>query len=151
MFLHMWPALIVGKLRSIRMLFKFAASLDLLEKVVPASIVFEGEGLMTYEMSSTVNMTIVELDDLIADCENHAVPINSYLRYFNINVDETTKAISISKNYLESGHELSSPANQENLVVEVEDTVGAPGSESPSLAAMLRVSSNLKDILIKTF
>ena len=172
-FVHMWPALIVAfenskaetkvsakkaklegylrKLRSIRMLFKFAANLDLLEKVVPSSMVFEGEGLMAYEVSSTVNMTIVELGDLIADCENDVVPIDSYLRYFNINVDETTNAISISRDYVKSGHELRNPANQENIFVEVEDMVGTPGSEGPSLAAMLRVSSNLKDILIKRF
>ena len=103
-YIHLWPALItyfenskatatastkkakiegyLRKLISSRMSFTFAVVQDILEKLVPASKVFEGEGLMIHEVAASIHVTTEALNEMIDDFDAENVPINSNIIFF---------------------------------------------------------------------
>ena len=57
--------------------------LDILEKTVPASKVFEGEKLLSFEIKESINRTVLDLEEYTDDdCEN----LDSHLHRFPIKV-----------------------------------------------------------------
>ena len=171
--MHIWPALIVGyentdivttasetrakvtgllkSLKSMSQLFKVCVSLDLLEKVGPSSMVFEGDGLMPFEVKNSLKMTLDELDDVISSCEEGEPPIDSYLRFFDIETDEETGKTSISRDYTKAGQELRNPLNREFEKVMVEKLNCVPQCHKPVLEYMTRAAKGLKKAIKKRF
>ena len=85
-----------------------------------ASMVFEGDGLMTFEVKNSLKITVGDLGDIISSCEEGEPPIDSYLRFFYIESDEETGETTISRDYTKAGHELRNQVNREFERVTVE-------------------------------
>ena len=66
--------------------------LDILEKTVPASKVFEGEKLLPFEIKESINRTVSDLEEYTDDdCEN----LDSYLHRFPFVLNEETEKFSL--------------------------------------------------------
>ena len=53
------------QLKSYPFLCTVATYLDILEKITPTSLVFEGDGLLPFEVKPTIDLTVSKLEDLI--------------------------------------------------------------------------------------
>ena len=139
-FLHMMPALVMAyenslthtkksadvkaklsglikKLRDAKEILNVCAALDILEKSVPASMVFEGDGLMPHEISPNIEMTQMELQELLDYNVDDELPIDSNLRYFTS--EATEQSVSYSHMYCRAAHELRKPCNREYIHVSI--------------------------------
>ena len=146
-FLNMWPALIqafqntlatrkhkgetkakiagfIKNLRSYEILCMTAAYLDILDKISPASLVFEGNGLLAYEVDATVKYTKLELENL---AENTGTPdefLDSHLARFPLTTDEEGET-RLTVSFTKYGHNLRKPCNREyrNITFERYDKI----------------------------
>jgi hypothetical protein len=64
--------------------------LDLLEKTVPASKVFEGEGLLPFEVKSSIQTTLADLNDFLDDDYDD---IDSHLQRFSVTENDEGKTV----------------------------------------------------------
>ena len=171
--MHIWPALVMGYenaeivttapetrakvtgllrlLRSVLHLLKVCGSLDLVDKMGPAYMVFEGDGLMPFEVKSSLKITVDDLRDVISSCEEGEPPIDSYLRFFDIETDDETGETTISRDYAKAGHELRNQVNREFERVTVEKMTFVSQSQQPVLGYMIRAAEGLKKAIKKRF
>ena len=116
--LHMWPVFLtayesalaenkqkaetaakiqglLSKIQNVQILYKVCVYLDILEKIGPSSMVFEGEGLLPCEIGSSLKLTYSGLDDITEASESGEVSFNNFLRYFDISQTETQGEINV--------------------------------------------------------
>ena len=95
---------LIRKLRDAKEILNICAALDILEKSVPASMVFEGDGLMPHEIAPNIELTQIDLQEIIEHNAAGELPLDSNLRYFTSEAEEQN--ISFSHMYCTAGHEL---------------------------------------------
>ena len=122
--LNMWPAFIAayenclndaanrtihakvqGQLKnflSYKMLCLVCTYLDVLEKITPASKVFEGEGLLAYEVRPSIDYTLMELEECKESAGKADEFLDSNLARFKLRED-TEGGFSLSEDYLKGG------------------------------------------------
>ena len=140
--LDMWPAIITAlentlavrqhkpetrakiqgqlkELKSYPFLCLVCTYLDMLEKITPTSLTFEGEGLLPYEVMTTIEMTITELEDVIACAGTDEEFLDSHLSRFRFieNEDGTT---SLSSKFVKTKNMLKKAANREYVSINLE-------------------------------
>ena len=130
------------------MIFKFAVVQDILEKLVPASKVFEGEGLMIHEVAASIGVTTEALDEMIDDFDAENVPIDSNIHFFDLEADEIeANKWKLKQEYLKAGHESRKSANRETQVVEVDETVSVSECHLPAMRAGSKVAKDVRQLL----
>ena len=85
---------LVKKFKSYAILCRVATYLDLVEAVGPSSKVFEGKGLMIYEVKPSVKRTIEELDDF-SNCASMNDDITTHLRQFHFVVNDSASSENV--------------------------------------------------------
>ena len=106
-------------LRSYEMLV-LGSYLDVLQKVSPASLVFEGNGLLASDVSATILRTKLELRDIgeIAGTEEEL--LNSHVSRFMYTENEDGEK-KLQGTYIKHGDMLKNPGNRENVKINLED------------------------------
>ena len=79
---------LLNKFRSYRRLCLTCTYLDVLDKIRPASKVFEGNGLLAYEIKPTIDLTLVELEDCMNDAGSDHEFLDSHLSRFRLKKDD---------------------------------------------------------------
>ena len=137
--LDMWPAFITayenclsdsthsrmhakvrGQLKlfqSYRMLCLVCTYLDILEKMKPASKVFEGEGLLAYDVKPCVDLTIMELEQCKDSVGTNDEFLDSNLARLEVN-DEEPGIQHLFGTFLKAGNATKAPANREFIKYE---------------------------------
>jgi hypothetical protein len=139
-FLNMWPALIVAfdntlanrphikcetkakirgflkYLRNFEFVMLTCAYLDLLEKITPASLVFERNHLLVTEIKPSLKMTYLELEDLVDSAGTDDEFLDSHLARFEYVEDDNGETI-VSAHFVKHNHMLKSPVNRENTQI----------------------------------
>ena len=87
---------------SYKMLCLVCTYLDVLEKITPASKVFEGEGLLAYEVMPSVDYTLMELEECKESAGEADEFLDSNLARFKLRED-TEGGFSLSAEYLKDG------------------------------------------------
>ena len=169
-FLHLLPALVMAfenyevqvknadtkakvsellkKFRSTK-IFNMCAALDIFGKLQPASLVFEGEGLMAYEIYPSIEMTINDLQDMVDSDEK--VETDSMLRFFQFHVGSDGKMVATHE-YCKAGHEKRNPQNREYHTVKIDKMIGWHGQCIENFGEKLRaVASDLIEVLNERF
>lgn len=104
-------------LRSYEFLCKVCCYLDILDKIAPASLVFEGENVTPGEVKKSIKQTQLELEDI---SENVCTPdelLDSHLSRFT-NIDEENGVLEAD--FVKAGDMLKKPINRKNVVVNIE-------------------------------
>lgn len=173
--IHLWPAILtayenavvvtkssetkaklqgfVKKLRNVESLFQVCGTLDLIEKTSFASLVFEGNTLMPFEVKPSIEQTCEDLEELEAACDEEEVeepPIDSHLRFFDVELNEDTEEWSIHHQYPRAGHELRNHENREYVDISIDD-VQCPSSTNAVFKYMEKSAAKLKDVLTTRF
>ena len=76
--------------------------LDVLEKITPASKVFEGEGLLAYEVRPSIDYTLIELEECKESAGEADKFLDSHLARFKLR-EGTEGGFSLSAEYLKDG------------------------------------------------
>ena len=69
---------LLQKFRSYKVLCQACTYLDILEKIAPTSLVFEGEGLLPGDINASIKQTILELEDMIQTAGTPDELLDSY-------------------------------------------------------------------------
>ena len=69
----------LAKFKSYEFLCKMASYLNILDASGPASLVFEGDGLMPYEIEATIERTCFELEELAENAGTDEELLSSYI------------------------------------------------------------------------
>ncbi len=140
--LHMWPVFITAyenviaenkkkaetiaklrglliKFRTVKVLYNVCSYLDLLDKISPISLVFEGNDLLPCEIQPSLLLTLEGLDELTNAKEVNDVPIDSNLLYFSFEANDGDATASMSREYQQSGNEKRKERNKEFITVTV--------------------------------
>ena len=142
--LNMWPAIITAlentivvrkhkpetkakiqgflkQLKSYPFLCTVATYLDILEKTTPTSLVFEGDGLLPFEVKPTTDLTVSELEDLIKCSGSDEEELSdSHLSRFQFATDdEGVNTLSVS--FAKPNNMLRKSENREYKVIDFEN------------------------------
>jgi hypothetical protein len=109
----------IKKLHSYEFLCKVCCYLDLLEKVTPASLVFEGEEVLPCDVKTSIDRTILELADVSETAGTDEELLDSYLSRFQINNEDEIG--TLSSEFAKAGHLLKKPCNREYVLIEFEN------------------------------
>ena len=132
-FLHMIPALIMGydnalakgkmnaktrakvtglvkQLKNAHDIVAVCAATDILEKVKPASMVFEGDDLVPHELNTNIEITITELQELL---ESSEIPIDSNMLFYQFQQSGDGGETKAVHQFCKRGHERKKPVNRE--------------------------------------
>lgn len=138
-FLNMWPAIIsafenslatrkhkpetrakiegfIKNLKSYEYLTLTCSYLDLLEKISPASLVFEGNDLMPSEIKPTINRTNLELEDIEETAGTPDEYLDSNISRFLFTTNEDGEKF-LHGSFVKNGHMLKKPCNRENVQI----------------------------------
>ena len=137
--------------RSYRMLCLTCTYLDVLEKIRPASKVFEGNGLLAYEVKPTITLTLMELEDCINSAGTSYEFLDSYLTRFMLKEDDTG-TFSLSSDFLKEGDALKAKGDRRSVHLDFEE-MSHLNKESMSKAsdAKQKVIRNLSTLLKDRF
>ena len=83
-------------LKSYEFLCKVCCYLDILEKITPSSLVFEGEEVMPGDIQKSIRQTILELEDISENAGTDEELLDSHLSRFVI-TDESILKTSFVK------------------------------------------------------
>ena len=97
------------QLRDYRILWLTCTYLDVLEKITPMSLVFEGNRLLAYKVQNAIDPTIFKLQDL---CESAAVLVDWWKWWREASFLRLCKA----------NYNLLKPENWENVATEFQDS-----------------------------
>ena len=171
--LHMWPVFIIAyenviaenkkkaetiaklrglliKFRTVKVLYNVCSYLDLLDKISPISLVFEGNDLLPCEIQPSLLLTLEGLDELTNAKEVNDVPIDSNLRYFSVEASDGDATASISIEYQQSGNEKRKERNKEFTTVTV-DGMQITGDEVLISDTIGAVAIKLRENLVDRF
>lgn len=141
--LHMWPVFItayqnvlaakkqkqetrakvnglLSKFMNVKQLLKVCSYLDILDKVSPLSLVFEGENLLPCEIRPSLKLTLEGLAEIVEARESGEVELDSNLRFFVIDESQDNAGqpqCTISREYPEAGNELCKPGNRKYITI----------------------------------
>ncbi len=118
---------LLSRLQSYEFLCKVCSYIDILDAVGPSSLVFEGGGVMPYEIAGSLEQTYCSLSELVENAGTAGELPDSYIGKFKF--DEETK--EVCGVYLKDGHRRREPVNRESVDVDM------PG---------LRYSSRARDV-----
>lgn len=141
--LHMWPAIIAAldntlvarqhkaetkakiqgflkQLRSYAFLCLVCTYLDILEKITLTSLIFEGNGLLPFEVEPTIKMTVIELQDVIDSSGTDDELLDSHLSRFQYFTDEDG-VTKLASSFAKTNHMLRDPQNREYISVDFEN------------------------------
>ena len=144
--LDMWPAIIAAldntlaarkhkhetkgkiiaflkQLRSYAFLCLVCTFLDILEKITPTSLVFEGDGLLPHEVKPTISLTVLELEDIIESSGTDDEFLDSHLSQFKYAIDEDGET-RLAATFAKSGNMLKALENREYNRIELEGFTG---------------------------
>eukprot|EP00112_Aurelia_sp_Birch-Aquarium-sp1_P010898 Seg2305.5 transcript_id=Seg2305.5/GoldUCD/mRNA.D3Y31 product="Zinc finger protein 862" protein_id=Seg2305.5/GoldUCD/D3Y31 len=169
-FMDMWPALItafenavsrrggvaetkakisglLAKLHSYEFFCKMAYYVDVLDAAVPASLIFEGNGVMPYEISESIESTAVELDHLEASAGSDEELLDSNVARHKYN-EETKRVHGI---YMKEGHGRNKAQNRENIEVEIQGMTYSSTGRANAAAAKKATALEVKRLLRHRF
>lgn len=167
--LDMWPALIsafdntlvtrqhkgetrakimgfLKQLRSYRILCAVCCHLDLLEKITPASLVFECDGLLPGDIAATIQMTCLELEDLAENIDTPEELLDSHLSRFQFNYDDDGN-VYLQSTYVKHGDMLKKAANRESMEIKFENFTEV---NQQSMSAASREKKKIAEKLVET-
>ena len=110
---------IQGFLKNLKLyefLCKVCCYLDILEKITPSSLVFEGEEVMPGNIQKSIRQTILELEDISENAGTDEELLDSHLSRFVI----TDKNI-LKTSFVKTGDMLKKPANRADIEIELAD------------------------------
>ena len=142
-FLDMWPAIIkafentlvirrhkpetrakiqgfLKKLNNYELLCLTCTYLDVLDKISPASLVFEGNGLLAFEIDSAINLTKLELEDISTSAGTPDELLDSHLARFQFRVDDDGEK-TLNSDFTKQNHNLRKLENRETIQIEFEN------------------------------
>ena len=79
--------------------------LDMLEKITPMSLVFEGDGLLPFEVKSAIALTELELHEIVDDLEIDDKLLDSHLSHFLLSTQGDGE-VELSASYVRKDHML---------------------------------------------
>ena len=94
------------------------AYVDILEKIVLLSLVYEKDHLLITEVKPSLSTTYLELEDIIDTGSNDDKFLNSHMAKYRY--EEKEGEISLSANYIKHNHMLRKLANQEYTTIHLE-------------------------------
>ena len=106
---------LLNKLQSYAFFCKVASYIDILDAAGPVSLIFEGDGVMPYEIAQGVEETCIELDELKVAAGTNEEMLNSYIAKFTYDKD----TMAVTGIYLKEGHRRKKPNNRENQMVKI--------------------------------
>ena len=133
------------KLRSYEFFCKAAYYLDILDAAGPASLVFEGDGLMPYEVDGAIERTCLELEDLEKNAGTDEEFISSNVSLFTVRDDE------VIGNYLREGDARRKIENRENIEVVIEGMVPSDAGRARAAQGKKSAALELKAVLQTRF
>ena len=171
--LDMWPALLTAlqnveadgktksdvrakvsglakKLKSYNLLCKTCFYLDLLEAVRPTSKIFEGEGLMIFEVKSTVNETMLELEDFAA-FDSLEDDLTSHVRRFYMN-DHEENTGEFNVKFYAPGDGRRKEKNRHYTCIDILPLINVSSATAHRIfQAKISLASKIKDMLENRF
>ena len=167
--LDMWPALIsafdntlvtrkhkgetkakimgfLKQLRSYRILCAVCCYLDLLEKITPASLVFECDRLLPGDIATTIQMTCLELQDVANNIETPEELLDSHLNRFQFNCDDNGD-VSLRPTYIKHGDMLKKPMNRGSMEIPFENFTEV---NQHSMSAASKEKKKIAEKLVET-
>ena len=97
------------------MLYLVCTYLDILEKITPASKVFEGKSLLAYEVRPLIDYTLMELEECKESAGEGDEFLDSHLARFKL-LEDTEGGFSLSAEYLKDG-EASKKASEKRFFI----------------------------------
>ena len=138
---------LLKQLQSYEFVCKLASYVDILEAAGPSSLVFEGNGVMPYEIAESIHRTFDELNDLEENAGKGEELLNSHLGKFKYEV-ETKQVIGI---YLKEGHGRRKPVNKENVDVPISGMHYSERAQEVAAAAKISTIKKVRAILEDRF
>ena len=105
---------------SYEMLCRVCCYLDILEKITPASLVCEGEGLLPFDVKTTIARTKLELEEIVETAGEPEEFLDSYLSRFKITTDDDGDNI-LRPTFVKPGHMRRKTANQEHTTINMDN------------------------------
>ena len=140
---------LLKKMKDAEIICGIATALDNFEVMQPLSRVFEGEGLMAFNIKPTVDIVIGQLQDIF-ECHGEVL-LDSHLRSLSFEDNDAGKIVLV-RDYCRSGHEQRSPQNKEYIKVRMDDVSNfCPDTFQTSLNKISSIAADLSDILSKRF
>ena len=142
-FLHLWPVFIMtyqnavsakkqnkvtlakiagllSKFQNVEYLYRVCLYLDILEKVSPLSLVFEGENRLPCEIRPNLRLAIEGLAEIKDSRENEAIEPDSNMRFFYMVANEKEEGqFMLTREYQKAGHELRKEKNKGFRTVQI--------------------------------
>ena len=125
---------------------KMASYIDVLEAAGPASLVFEGDGVMPYEIAGAIESTVVELNDLEANAGKDEELLNSQVAKFK--VEGNGEIVGV---YLKEGHGRKKPVNRECIDVSITGMKFSAKAREIAANAKKATVKKLKSLLLERF
>ena len=111
---------LLSKSQNVEYLYRVCLYLDILEKVSPLSLVFEGENLLPCEIRPNLRLAIEELAEIKDSRENEAIEPDSNMRFFYMVTDEKEEGqFMLTREYQKAGHELRKEKNKGFRTVQI--------------------------------
>ena len=140
---------IIKKLRSSSTICRIAAIMDIFQIMQPTSLVFEGEGLMPYDVKPTIDIAVEQLREIAEG--NGDVPLDSHLRFFKFTACDGA-GVSLTREYCKSGHEKHQTTNRECIQVEMTGITGFSDEiMKQAVRTIQQVAKDLMKILRERF
>ena len=142
---------LLNNFRSYRTLTLVCTYLDILEKTVPASKVFEGEKLLPFEIKESINRTVSDLEEYTDDdCEN----LDSHLHRFPIVLNEETEKFSLVSKFDSPGDQKKNLENRQPVRIDFKVwsmTFLNEESQRASMSARKKVAATMIQLLRERF
>ena len=140
---------LLKKMKDAEIICGIATALDIFEVMRPLSLVFEGEGLMAFNIKPTVDITIGQFQDIF-ECHGEVL-LDSHPRSLTFEYNDTGEIVLV-RDYCRAGHEQRSPQNREYIKVRMDDISNfCPDTVQTSLNKISSIAADLSDILSKRF
>lgn len=113
------------------------AAVDIFGKLLPASLVFEGEGRMAFQVKPTIEMAISELGYMVD--KDDAIEIDIMLRFIQFDMEDGAGKTVASQKYCAAGREKYKPQNKEYHIVKIENITGFHDQSLESVEKKLKL------------
>ena len=109
---------LLNKFRNYSKLCLICTYLDVLQAVGPASKVFGGEGLMAHEVKPAIDLTVMELEELVENCGTDN-DLTTNLRRFMFSEDDKTGEKTLLPDFRSPGDNLKNVLNRKDVMVDM--------------------------------
>lgn len=173
-FIHMWPTFIttyedasittkdaqtrakikglLKKFKDAKELLRVCSALEVLEMVSASSKIFEGEGLMPYEVTTSINIMQNQIDEFVESTKEELLASPTrYINSFEITPREDLSRCTLFSRYPKAGHERKKEENREFEDILIDDIVYGQGYLDQAIMNMKSVARDLKQVLEKRF